>query len=131
MARAQLVTSVSYTATAGQTGLFTYFDDTGVQLTDGILGANDWTLDLGHGNAQEWVGWNTVGPTLSFTFTGSPTVHEVQIGFNRGEVSGNIFLPASVMISGSTFALGGDEIADGTREFFELCRHLDGQHHPN
>ncbi len=120
MARAQLLTPVSYVATPGQTGLFTYFDDTGAQLTDGILGANDWSVDLGHGNSQEWVGWNTVNPTLTFTFTGSPTVHEVQIGFNRGEVTGTIFLPASVMISGATFALNGDEIADNTRGFLSF-----------
>jgi hypothetical protein len=95
-ARAQLVTPVSYTATPGETGLFTYFDDTGAQLTDGVLGANDWTLNLGQGNAQEWVGWVIVEPVLTFTFTGSPTLHEVQIGFNRDENGGGIFLPTRV-----------------------------------
>ena len=50
----------SYTATAGeglaQGGNFNYFDNTGMQLTDGVTGVNDWTANLGNGSAYEWVG---------------------------------------------------------------------------
>ncbi|MFM7696730.1 MAG: hypothetical protein ACKO6G_08675, partial [Vulcanococcus sp.] len=55
---------VNYTATPAegqaQGGSYNYFDDTGSQLTDDILGYYDWTANLGNGQAYEWVGWRLV-----------------------------------------------------------------------
>jgi|GEM_PF-1638163 len=122
-ARAQYVTPASYTGTPGQGqaqgGSLNYFDDTGSQLTDGALGADNWGADLGNGSAYEWVGWISVDPTFTFTFSAPVSLSAVEFGFNRGEGSG-IYLPSSVTIDGVTTALTGTEIANGTRGFVSL-----------
>ncbi len=121
-ARAQFVMAVSYTETdPGGRGLYTYFDTTPPsKLTDGVLGANSWQADLGHGPAAEWVGWdNGSNPTLVFTFAGSPTINQVQVGFNRAEEV-NIFLPAAVTINGTIFPVGAGAIANDTRGFLDF-----------
>jgi len=115
-ARAQFVVPTSYTATPGGVGGYTYFDDTGSQLTDGVLGVDDYTADLGNGNAYEWVGWTDPNPMITFFFPSSITLQTVEIGFNRNNGAG-IYLPASVSINGTVFNLNGDEIPDGTRDF--------------
>ena len=117
---AQFVVPTSYSATTGQTGTYTYFDETGSQLTDGVLGVNDWTVNLGSGNAYEWMGWWTVDPTLTFTFSTSQTIRSVLVGFNRGEGTGLIYLPTSVTIGGSNFSLTGTELPDQTRGFLQF-----------
>src|SRR5262245_4863952 len=52
-AHAQFIVPASYTSTPGQGqaegGSLNYFDDGGVQLTDTILGVNDWQANLGNG----------------------------------------------------------------------------------
>jgi len=113
-ARAQFVVPSFYTATPGGVGGFTYFDDTGSQLTDGVYGVDDYTADLGQGNAYEWVGWTDPNPTITFDFPSSITVQSVLIDFNRNEGAG-IYLPANVTIGGTVFNLNGDEIDFGTR----------------
>lgn len=128
-ASAQFVVPTSYTATPGEGtgsgGSFNYFDDPatpggpGVQLTDDIIGTDDWTANLGNGSAQEWVGWLTQDPTASFSFAAPATVTQVQIGFNRAEGAG-IFLPSNVNVNGQVFALTGTEIANGTRGFLNF-----------
>lgn len=116
----QLIVPLSYTASPGGVGSFTYFDESGSQLTDGVFGVDDWTADLGNGNAQEWVGWTSPPPSITFTFSGAPTIHTVLISFNRGEATGAIFLPTTVTISGIEFSLAGDELPDGTRGFLSF-----------
>lgn len=118
---AQFVIPLSYTAPAGTVGVYSYFDDGGSQLTDEILGADDWTANLGSGNAREWVGWSgaSTNPTLTFTFSDSPTIRSVLIGFNRGEVTGAIFLPSQVAIGGTIFSMTGSELPDNTRGFLQ------------
>jgi hypothetical protein len=121
-ARAQLVVPVSYTENStGSTGEFTYFDTTPPsKLTDGVLGADNWQADLGHGPAAEWVGWdNGVIPSLVFTFTGSPTINQVQVGFNRSEEV-SIFLPAAVTINGTVFPVATNAIPNDTSAFLDF-----------
>ncbi|MBC8137395.1 MAG: PEP-CTERM sorting domain-containing protein [Fibrella sp.] len=119
-ASAQFVTPTSYTLTPGegtaQGGSFNYFDDGGTQLTDNILGVDNWTADLGNGPAQQWVGWIVANPAASFAFTAPVSISQVQIGFNRAQGAG-IFLPPTVNINGQLFALTGTELADNTRGF--------------
>jgi len=116
---AQFVTPTSYTATPGQgqaQGLsYNYFDDGGAQLTDRVYGVNDWTANLGHGNAQEWVGWLSVDPTVTFNFAGTVGISAVTIGFNRGQGAG-IYLPPSVQIASQTFSLAIDAFPDNSRQ---------------
>ena len=109
----------SYTATPGegiaQGGTFNYFDDTGGQLTDGIYGANDWSADLGNGNAYEWVGWTVANPSITFQFSGPVTITQVGIDFNRTEPVGLIFLPNAVTIGSTDFTVAPNAIPDSTR----------------
>jgi hypothetical protein len=121
-ARAQFITPVSYTENStGSTGEFTYFDTTPPsKLTDGVLGADSWQADLGNGPAAEWVGWdNGVIPSLVFTFTGSPTINQVQVGFNRAE-DVSIFLPSAVTINGTVFPVAANAIPNDTRAFLDF-----------
>jgi hypothetical protein len=107
-ATAAFVVPTSYSAPAGEGqahgGSFNYFDSTGSQLADGVFGANDWTADLGNGNAYEWVGWVIADPAITFNFASSVTWQKAIIGFNRSQVAG-IYLPSTVTIGGSAFAL--------------------------
>ncbi len=109
----------SYTATPGegiaQGGTFNYFDDTGGQLTDGIYGANDWSADLGNGNAYEWVGWTVANPSITFQFSGPVTISQVGIDFNRNEEAPQIFLPNSVNVGGNGFTVAPNAIPDDSR----------------
>lgn len=84
-ARAQFVVPQSYTVPMGEVGgrgaSFPYVNETGTQLIDGQFGSDDWTA----GNAYQWLGWMSVNPAITFTFTGNPTIRSVYIGLNRGE----------------------------------------------
>ena len=115
---AGFVAPASYVATPGQGqaqgGVFNYFDDTGSQLTDSVLGVNDWTANLGNGPAYEWVAWRTVDPTITFTFSAPVTIDQVDIDFNHTEVAG-IYLPPSVTINGEPFVVGANAIPDFSR----------------
>ena len=117
--RAQFVMPTSYTITPGQgtadDGTYNYFDDGGGQLTDGIFGGPLWYDDLGNGNAYEWVGWRTVNPTLTFSFSPAVSIASVTLGFSRGS-GGGVFLPSSVTIAGQSFTLTGEEFSDNLRQ---------------
>lgn len=67
-----IVIPTLYTATIseGQNvgGTYNYFDDTDIQLIDGIIGDHIIGANLGNGNAYEWVGWYTNDPVINFTF---------------------------------------------------------------
>lgn len=123
------INPISYTATPGEGiaegGAYNYFDDGGTQLTDGILGDNNWTTDLGNGPAAEWVGWKTVNPDLTFNFASPVLITDVVIGFNYN-VPGHIFLPLTVIINGISFNLTGNELADVTREFLTFSGNFTG-----
>jgi hypothetical protein len=114
-----VVNPISYTAPAAegqaQGGSFNYFDDGGRQLTDGTKGVNDWTADLGKGNAWEWVAWITFTPTITFNFSGNPGISQVTIGLSRAESAG-IYIPASITIGSETFALTSNAFPDQSRQ---------------
>lgn len=116
---AQLINPLSYTATPGQGqaqgGSYNYFDDGGTQLTDGVLGVNNWAANLGNGNAQEWVGWLSVQPSLLFTLPAAFQVTQVRIGFNNSQGYGGIYLPVDLTINGTGYGLTGNEIPAGER----------------
>lgn len=119
LASAQEVIPSGYTYTSppegqAQNGTFNYFDDTGTQLIDGILGSSNWNADFGNGPAYEWVGWNIANPTIDFTFAAPVGISRVEIGLNRTDFAG-IFIPSTVTIAGSTFNLPADLLADRNR----------------
>jgi hypothetical protein len=118
-AGATVLAPIGYTATPGegmaQGGTFNYFDDTGGQLTDGVYGANDFSANLGNGNAYEWVAWTVANPSITFQFSGPVTVNHVGIDFNRNEAAPQIFLPGTVNIGGTGFTVAPGDIPDDSR----------------
>lgn len=107
---------ILYTAPAGETGMVSYFDDTGNQLSDGIFGNDDILADAGFGLAYEWVGWTeaTDPITLTFNFTGQVDISAVEIGFYHRDGMG-IFIPSRVSINSQSFDLSEDDVANNTR----------------
>ena len=126
-ALATIITPSSYTATPGQGtaqgGGYNYFDDTGSQLTDGVLGGHYWGDNLGNGPAYEWVAWFTIDPVLTFNFGAPVNISQVTIDFNR---NGGISLPSSVVIGGTSFTLTGNELPSGTRGSLNFAVALNG-----
>jgi hypothetical protein len=114
------ITVTSYTLTPGEVGSFSYIDNGGVQLTDGILGVDNWGANLGNGSAYEWVAWAVANPTAVFQFGGPVTVSSVSIGFNRNN-NASIHLPSTVTVNGTPFSVDGNAIPDNTRGFLSFA----------
>ncbi len=108
---------LSYTAPSGETGMVSFFDETGIQLVDGILGTDDILSDLGSGAAYEWVGWTdlTEPVTLTFTLPADTSIGMVEIGLNHREGLG-VFVPSRVTINGQPFDLGADAVPNNQRK---------------
>jgi hypothetical protein len=112
------VLPLTYQAPAGETGMLSFFDESGNQLNDGVTGSDDILEDLGSGEAYEWVGWteDTDPVTLTFTLEGEPSIGSVEIGFNHREGLG-IALPSEVIINGQSFEVPMDEVPNNQRGF--------------
>ena len=120
---------VSYDMLNGQQGTFLYRDDTysvdGVlhpnatvlggsltggsgQLTDDVLGANDWTADLGNGPAFEWVGWSSIQPVITFDLGSVVDISSVSFHANNFTSPGDVALPGTITLEfsddGSAFS---------------------------
>ena len=79
-------------------GTYCYHDTSGRELIDGAYGTAGWGADLGHGNAQEWVGWvDKPVVNIDFSFLGAPTIGEVRVGTTQ-DSTGDVVLP-SVSVS--------------------------------
>ena len=115
-ARAPLA-PLNYTAPPGETGMVTFIDDTGSQLSDGIKGTDDILVDQGSGTAYEWVGWTdlTEPVTMTFTFEEEARITSVEIGFNHREGLG-VSVPPLVTINGVDFELAADEVPNNKRK---------------
>ncbi len=118
---------LSYTAPPGETGMVTYLDDTGSQLSDGVIGADDILADLGKGTAYEWVGWTdlTEPVTLTFTLTPEAKVSAVEIGLNHRDGLG-IFVPGGVTINGMSFAPDAGAVPNNARGDLTFSGPFDG-----
>lgn len=111
--RAGPISASSYTAPPGDSGAFSYADQTGRQLIDGARGEN-WAADLGNGNSYEWIGWQFGSPLITFSFDARVEITKVTIGLQREERFAPALLPSVVKIGSSEFPLTGTELADGT-----------------
>lgn len=120
---AQPVVPLSYTLTPGegqlQGGSFNYFDETGQQLIDGVLGVDSWAANLGNGAAYEWVGWRLANPVATFTFAQAQTITQVRVGINNQQ-TGGVFGPTFASFAGTDFNLTGNEVTPGTRGWLTL-----------
>jgi hypothetical protein len=129
-AHAQFVTPANYSYSnppegTAQGGSFNYFDESGVQLIDSILGDNNWAADLGNGPAFEWVGWINANPTITFNFAGQVNITEFQIGLNNFG-GGGVTPPTSITIDGIVHNLTGSEIPAGQRGFVNFSQAFSG-----
>lgn len=61
------------------------------KLVDGVIGRTDWRVNLGHGNAHEWVGWHTADPTLVLDY-GAPVRIESLSFFSNNFKNGRVEL---------------------------------------
>ncbi len=120
---------LAYSAPPGQTGMVSFFDDTGNQLSDGVIGSDDILADLGNGTAYEWLGWTeqTDPITLTFTLPEGVNITGVQIGFNHREGLA-IFVPASVTINGLDFDLQADAVPNNQRAYLTFTGSFTGPH---
>jgi hypothetical protein len=107
---------LSYSAPPGETGMVSYFDDTGSQLSDSILGEDDILADQGLGTAYEWVGWTELNDpvTLTFSLPEGISLSAIEIGFNHREGLG-VFVPIRVTINGVDFDLAADAVPNNQR----------------
>jgi hypothetical protein len=115
----------SYTATPGEGraegGTFDYFDHTGIQLTDGILGGKDLFSSF-----YEWVGWGIRQPQLRFWFAQSVQVNLVEIHVNRNDQAA-IALPSRVVINGRTYWVSPQAIPNQSSGFLRFKGVFEGR----
>lgn len=118
-----------YTATPGDGkavgGLFDYKDETGRQLSDGLIGQEDIFASLEKGPAYEWVGWLKKDPVLKFRFPKTIKAQRILIGFNRSSTY-TVALPTRVIINGVPFAFSGDELPNHRRGFIGFVGPFEG-----
>ena len=115
----------SYSMPNGETGNWIYHDDSYLpcpaaacntslenlaggtgKLTDGIAAPYDW-YDSGQafGTSVPWVGWNLIDPTITFYFSGSPSISKVGLYFDNTPGNGDVRMPESVDIAGVNYDL--------------------------
>ena len=118
---------LSYTTPPGETGMVSFFDDTGSQLTDGKKGSDDILTDLGHGPAYEWVGWTdqTEPITLTFILPAQANLSAVELGLNHHDGLG-IFVPATVTINGVSFEPDALAVPNNQRADLTFSAPFDG-----
>jgi len=107
--------------------MVSFFDDTGKQLVDGILGADDIMTDLGSGTAYEWVGWTDLSEpvTLTFSLQNGASIGAVEIGlYHRDELG--IFVPSRVTINGQSFEPAADAVPNNQRGDLTFTGPFDG-----
>ena len=71
-------------------------------LTDGVVAPDFWyNVENGAGTGP-YVGWyapRTLNPTVTFHFSGSPTINDIKIHMDNSNVGG-VYAPAAVLIDG-------------------------------
>ncbi len=100
------------------------------QLTDGVLGVDNWQVDLGNGIAYEWVGWwQNFEPTLTFDFGAPVDFSTIEIHVNNsGYGAVGMFHHAQLAFSndgvdfgdGLTFTADSDDLADPAARFIVI-----------
>ena len=112
----------SYNMPNGDTGQYTYLDNTYVgtspainsstagaalyggtgKLTDGVVATLNWNV-----TPQYYVGWMDYNPTITFNFAKPVTINSVTFAFDDSMDSGgtDVTPPGSVVIGGNTYAV--------------------------
>lgn len=83
-------------------GRFEYHDYTGFQLTDGVYGGEAYSLDLGNGNAYEWVGWRgdeIVNIDFFFNAEIMRPINEIRVGVSQSRTDDVVFPDLHILSS--------------------------------
>jgi hypothetical protein len=70
----------------------------GGQLTDGVKGTDDWSANLGKGNAYEWVGFVSKQAQIDFQFPKPRSLALVRLGLDNF-INGGVYQPPEVRVS--------------------------------
>jgi hypothetical protein len=129
----------SYDMLNGETGSFTYWDDSyngsgnpsqsgslltgGLgDLTDGIIASQNWFATPG-----PYVGWNSITPTITFRFADVSSFESISLFLDDSNGSGGVAPPSVVRISVGGGAAIDFPVADpASGEPFEFQASLDG-----
>lgn len=102
------ICDVTGTALSGGTG----------KLTDGVSPATSWYTQ---GESTQWVGWDSSqglpNPTVTFFFGGAVSIDSVTIWVDNTIGAGGVYLPASVSINGTNFAIAPDNANPDPRAY--------------
>ena len=71
-----------------------YSDNTGRQLNDDQVGVSGYNVNLGQGNAYEWLGWNSNQVNVDFDFGRTTLIDTVKVGATQDEYTTNVTLPS-------------------------------------
>ena len=112
-----MVMPVSYDMLNGETGNYTYFDDTyngsgnpqqplsplsgGLgDLTDGVIATQNWNIAN-----LPYVGWHTITPTITFHFAEEMRIHTVVLHVDDSNGAGGVYPPSLVRLT-----MGGQSV---------------------
>ena len=76
------------------------------KLTDGVVSTSPWYTVSNLSGTGEYVGWYspvTLDPTVTFFFSGVPTITSIDIQLDNTQVGG-VFAPAAILIDGVSAA---------------------------
>lgn len=96
MANGWVYTDTSYSAGGGGDSLASLSNGLG-KLTDGIVASGTWSTDTDA--YVGWLSWFTPNPTVTFDFTGNPTINSIQIAVDNSGV-GDVLAPGPIVIDG-------------------------------
>lgn len=158
VANAQFVQPISYSMPNGygqaSGGSFNYWDNTyngtgstnvdgsplanGLgQLTDSIVGVDNWAANLGNGAAYEWVGWVNINPAIIFDYGTAQQISRIDVHVNNLNSGGvSIFDTVRVGYSSDGVNFGNYQSittsaadrADNTARFYALNLLEQGAH---
>lgn len=116
-AHATPLAPASYEMSNGETGSYTYWDDSydgsgsnttslaplsdGLgDLTDGVIATQNWFNTPG-----PYVGWLNINPTITFSFDGTVAIDTVTLHVDDANGAGGVATPGSVSIAGTNYAI--------------------------
>ena len=112
----------SYNMLNGNTGSYTYWDETYSgsgcvtcnnasltggkgDLTDGIIAADNWFVTEAPAGNGPYVGWMNLNPTITFHWNTTVTINSVTFYLDDANGAGGVNAPASVMVDGNLFSI--------------------------
>jgi hypothetical protein len=123
-ASASPITVASYDMPNGNSGSYSYLDESYVgaspavnsttdgaalfggkgDLTDGIIAANNWFVTEAPPGNGPYVGW-AINPTITFHFAPGTTVDAVSFYLDDSNGNGSVMPPGSIVINGTNYVV--------------------------